>query len=596
MSSTILYKFRSGTNFEALSLPGTSARLLDVKKAIVAAKKLDQGSIEFDLAVKDATTNEDYTDESMLLPRGTRVVVQRLPAAKGQGFLARVARAQMTGFAGSAASGAAASGAAPDNFYTIDGRGQDEDEEFVSSTSVEDKELAALRAATEAAGTAVIPMTMARAGMRQTAIAGSGPPPPRFNNHGAGVRQQQQRPNADPELREQEKQLMPKKRATGIPRTFLNLSAAPDGTGDGDPNVPLLQPNVSGFKELLNRGGGLSELATGGRKDLDYALKLTSTTIPEYLLCAICHSVVRDAMMLPWDTEGRTTCDFCIRDALTKSGFRCPLTGQEGVSPDDLLPNHALRKAAQSFINEVMAKIEEIEELPDDDDLVGDEHGIEGKILDGETAEKGVLVSRRTAPVRANDEGLSGGDDLGFGGDVFAAAPNEQEEEVLVPKSKSVEPVANITEPKSDEVEDASAKEALMKTAVLVEKTDSSPKNVAQPEAEPSPAASRQRSPSESTTDTNPRREPHRRRGPPVGYQMGPAGGAGMDRSVANYGNNIINHHQSPTGMGARGFDGRFNDRSYHGGRGDRGGRFGGRGRYGDFPPQHQVRLPFVVC
>ena len=46
MSSTILYKFRSGTTFEALSLPGNNVRLLDIKKAIVTAKRLDQGSMD----------------------------------------------------------------------------------------------------------------------------------------------------------------------------------------------------------------------------------------------------------------------------------------------------------------------------------------------------------------------------------------------------------------------------------------------------------------------------------------------------------------------------------------------------------------------
>ncbi len=82
MASAILYKFRSGTTFEALPLPGSAARLFDVKKAIVLAKKLDQGSMEFDLSVRDATTNVEYTDDAMLLPRGARLVVQRLPVAR----------------------------------------------------------------------------------------------------------------------------------------------------------------------------------------------------------------------------------------------------------------------------------------------------------------------------------------------------------------------------------------------------------------------------------------------------------------------------------------------------------------------------------
>ena len=96
--ASILYKFRSATNFETLPLPGTQARLFDVKRAIVRAKKLDRTSaqgpgLEFDLSIRNANTNEEYTDESILLPRGTRVVVQRMPAARGHGLLARIARA-----------------------------------------------------------------------------------------------------------------------------------------------------------------------------------------------------------------------------------------------------------------------------------------------------------------------------------------------------------------------------------------------------------------------------------------------------------------------------------------------------------------------
>lgn len=598
MSSTILYKFRSGTTFEALSLPGTAARLIDIKKAIVAAKKLDQagGAIEFDLAVKDATTNEEYTDESMLLPRGTRVVVQRLPAAKGHGFLARLARSQFAGGPHGAVT-TTSSSVVPANFYTIDGRAQEEDDEFVSTTA-EEKELAALRAATETASTtAVAGMPRVSGGgggggmrhpaaFQRQAVAGSGPPQQRYQNNSALSTNIRQRPNADPELHEQEKQLMPKKRATGIPRTFLSLSAPQnaDGTGDGESNVPLLQPNITGFKQLIQRGGGLSELSAGTKKDLDYALKLTATTIPDYLLCAICHSVVRDAMILPWDTEGRTTCDFCIRDALNKSGFRCPLTGQEGVSPDDLLPNHALRKAAQSFINDVMAKIEEIEELPDDEEGTGDVLGAkEGQILEGETAEKGVLVSRKVVSTKKQNDDPFGGGDSGFGGDVFAVAYDEPKDEAPMEEEETKpdeEPEVQATA----EMDQEPTKEASASTTEFKEspKVDSNVSDGKQDMGTDPPVGSPlflQRSPSESTAaESGGRRDFHKRRGPPVGYQMGPAGTGAIDRSG---GPNAFasGSHQSP--MAGRGYGGGFQDRPFRDG-----GRYGGRGRFNGTPQQ----------
>lgn len=595
MSSTILYKFRSGATFEALPLPGSAARLFDVKKAIVQAKKLDQGSIEFDLKVIDATTNEEYSDESMLLPRGTRVVVQRLPAAKGHGFLARLARSQY----GMAPMQNAAPTSAPSNFYTIDSREHEEDEEFVSSA--EDKELAALRAATDTASSNIARSTGARATFRPQ-VAGSGGPPPNQQRPGQAGFQQRHRPNADPELRDQEKQLLPKKRATGIPRTFLNLSAPPatdakDGEGGG--SVPLLQPNAIGFEELVNRGGGQSENASGTKRDLDYALKLTASTIPEYLQCAICHSVVRDAMILPWDPEGRTTCDSCIRDALTQNAFRCPLTNQEGVSPDDLLPNHALRKAAEQFVKGVMEKMEEVEKQQEDDDVVDAEDDTDkaSGTFDADAGESGVLVSRRTSTLdrKKHDDDPFGGADDDFGGDVFAVETKKKaeppaEKDDVVPDSKPDKAEESVS-PKAPEPSAKSAEKAS-------EQKEPDAKSVEATRDETRPGRSRSRSPYRDDSSEQQGRRDRNRRGPPMGYAMGPAGGA-VSTPIDNASPRDSDY--SPRDGPGRG---RFDDRPYRGGGGggrynDRGrGRYGGRGRFDDYREERHedVSIPLNVC
>lgn len=579
MSSTILYKFRSGTTFEALPLPGSAARLFDVKKAIVQAKKLDQGSIEFDLSVRDASTNVEYTDESMLLPRGTRVVVQRLPAARGHGFLARLARSQYAGGAPPPSSGVTS--AAPDNFYTIESRGEEEDEEFVSSA--EDKELAALRAATDAAtATSSSAVVRSRAfGGRGGGPAGQGPPAQRGGPRGPPP----PRPNADPGLREQEKQ--PKKRATGIPRTFLNLNAPPatSAEGEGDANVPLLQPNAIGFEELKHRGGGQSENALSSKQNLDYALKLTATTIPEYLQCAICNSVVRDAMILPWDPEGRTTCEACIRDALTQNGFRCPLTGQEGVSPDDLLPNHALRKAAEQFIKGVMEKMEEVEKQQVEDDNPATEESGEGKgvsTLDADGAEKGVLVSRRASLIdrkKQEDDPFGGGDD-DFGGDVFAVEaeknPEEEVKEKEVPKAETKALAETKEEPTKKEDPEEPTKKESGDTNGHGASDDHRSRD-----RHRSVSPKRDRSPSESRSG----RRDNYRRGPPMGYTMGPAGGAASGPFERDDGR--VGRGRSPRNTARD--DGSY-DGGYHGGapRGGRGGRWNDRG--GRHPDRYDGR------
>mmetsp|Transcript_118570 Transcript_118570/g.242301 ORF Transcript_118570/g.242301 Transcript_118570/m.242301 type:complete len:782 (+) Transcript_118570:367-2712(+) len=673
MSSTILYKFRASSTFEALPLPGSAARLFDVKKAIVKANKLDVGSMEFDLAVRNADTNEEYADESMLLPRGTRIIVQRLPATRGQGFLARMARNEHGGGVGG---GHQQHQQHPNGYYTIDNRTREnEEEEFVDSSSGggarasesnDDKELAALRAVTsmQPDGPTMIGGRSAmmgghrggRGGPPQPAGMGGpqgGSKPPSFGNSGASSHHNGSsnnnnkqggtghfRPNADPELREQEKKLMPKKRATGIPRTFLNLSAPPqtDGNkegGEGDQQTPLLQPNKQGFKELVSRGGGQSESTAGTRKDLDYVLKLTSTTVPEHLLCAICNTVVKNAMLLPWDSEGRTVCETCIRDALTQNGFRCPLTGMDGVSPDDLIPNVGLRKAAEMFIKGVMEKVDEIEQQQVEETENTTEDAVENysekNVLDGEGAEKGVIVSKRMSSLssrkKADDDPFGGGDE-DFGGDVFAVEFKNETEETETPDQQTEREnadggtaAANEPEKKEDEGKwsngrdatdvvgngnssssktesgngnndstmrtdetnegvasrtDSSALQGSHNSDALSSRAEEKVQRHSQPASQP-PASSHMRF--------------HRRRGPPVGYAMGPAGGAVVSARVNknhHQSNNNNNNYQGSNSSSNNGQD--HNSNYQRGGRGG-GGRFspsgGGGGRHSSF---HQDR------
>jgi DWNN domain len=649
MSATILYKFRSGTTFEALPLPGSAARLLDIKKGIVLAKKLDQGSMDFDLSVKDASSGIDYVDDTLILPRGTRLIVQRLPAARGQGILAKIARSQMGGGPATATSAAAAASNVPADFYTIDGRGN-EDEEFVSSNLAqqsEERELAALRAATESGAAANSgglgrgsggaagggPRLAGGGGFRPNPTAGSGPPPPPPRGvGGAALLQQQQsryqtnRPNADPDLREQDFQ--PKKRATGIPRTFLSLSAptATDGGEGGGGGGPILQPNTIGFEELLNRGGGQSENAAGTKRDLDYAIKLTATTVPEYLQCAICHGVVRDAMMLPWDPEGRTTCEQCIRNALTESGFRCPLTHQEGVSPDDLLPNHALRKAAVQFVNDVMEKVKEIDRQADVEEIIEPESGSKSNLLQGDLHDKGVVLTRRASAaekrLKEEEDPFGGGDD-DFGGDVFAVEPDKPvevtdpdvvaSEKANAPQTKASVKIEEGTKaasagsnsaPKIKEESPAVKTEDMPSAAKPVAPTAMATNIKTEPVSEPQSTVANQ-------TQQSSRREPNRRRGPPVGYTMGPAGGAAItptisappppppppaikadpDRTTDAEDRDRSSRSRSSTAAGPPSHDGNGVE-----GGGDRGysGRYdahdpprGGRGRGGPPPPYH---------
>lgn len=602
MASTIQYKYRSGTHFETLPLPGSAARLFDVKRAIVKAKKLDaSGSLEFDLSIRNADTDEEYADESVLLPRGTRVVVERRPAAKGHGFLTRMARVD-AGMGGMpTALGAANLTAVPHSLYNIESRGDDQDE-FVSSITKqqqnnssmmnhdEEKELADLKAVTETANAVVSSATAG--GLRpggafrnNSRPPGGGPPQaggagganPQGRGGGGGAnsnyqgRSFHQRPNADPELREQENKLLPKKRATGIPRTFLNLkpgadSAKPsDGSDPSALETPMLQPNVLGFEELKSRGGGQSENASGTKLDLDYALKLTGMTIPEELQCGICHGVVKNAMLLLWDSEGPAVCESCIRDALAQNGFRCPLTGMEGVSPDDIHPNNTLRKSAERFINEVMEKMEEIDQQQVEEDVVqedttGAKPNGAASLLEGDRDDSGVIVSKKLAQSkrRKADDDPFGGDEDDFGGDVFAVeAEAKMDEDEEQPQQQQQQQRATEEKMQQDAKDAQVTDESTMMdehgTPNQENKTvnpDPHKHNESSNNNKNSNDSNKHRDGDDSTVDRNavpPHQDDHsgtperhdnvgrrdmRRRGPPVGYAMGPAGGAAVHATV----------------------------------------------------------------
>jgi len=609
--------------------------------------------LEFDLNVKNAMTDEEYDDENMLLPRGTRVVVQRLPAAKGQGLLARIARAD-AGMTSGVTMKYGNSTAADNGFYTIQS-GREDDEEFVDTNNhnhnhnppvaepvvedSEEKELAALKAVTDQAGSMYRPNTSLNRSAQPAkfAPAGSGAPPPTTNTFKAPTHQSfQSRPNADPELREQERlmarQEQPtKRRATGIPRTFLNIPPSTTINADGEEEGEgiKLQPNVIGFQALVNRGGGQSGSGKGAkRRDLDYALKLTATEIPEHLQCGICAQVVKNAMLIPWDMEGRTACEMCMRDGLANNAFRCPLTGQDGVSPDDLIANVGLRKAVIMFVKGVMEKMDAIVQQQEaDEEQEREKQAAEALAnnqkpseYEGDSLEKGVVVRKGMQ----NQKGRRQSDDFGdeFGGDVFDVEEEEEDEDQNAEEPEIEKPQVAVdgssknkasVDDKSNKLiagveknqavselkaENGNGEKATEKVMTNVEsQSNANSTNVAHTmdqdtrakgQAHPTPT----RHHDDDSSSTASRRELLKNRAPPAGYQMGPAGGAapgpGSPASRRDgYGRG--------GGRGGRGYhDNNFNNQ---GGRGDfqghqQGGRgdFQGRGRFQQYPPFDQGR------
>lgn len=343
--------------------------------------------------------------------------------------------------------------------------------------------------------------------------------------------------------------LLLQQRATGIPRTFLNFvdksskvegEGGIDGSGETSEGEPQsestirLQPNHLGFQQLLQRAGGKSSGANP-LIVLQNALTITATDIPDYLKCGICGNVVQNAMLLPWDREGRTACETCIRPALARNNFICPLTGTENVSPDELIPNFGLRKAAENFVAGVLEKLDQIEKEAQklaEGVAVTDNLSTHNENLFQKETKHGSLEEKKkrryTSQIKSDE--LGGEHHLDdFGGDVFdvdpkvedyhdnkeielrheidhSAAEEDNNDLTLAVDSKVRDEAANTVQATSN-VSTPGVENALDSLPLV---SSESERKLSFPQAEPTV---------ESTGQDN--YQTHR--GPPAGYAIGPA-------------------------------------------------------------------------
>lgn len=82
MSSAIFYRFRSQKNASRIFFDGTGITVFDLKKEIINENKLGDGT-GFELRLYHNDTEEEYADDTVVIPRSTSVVARRSPPSKG---------------------------------------------------------------------------------------------------------------------------------------------------------------------------------------------------------------------------------------------------------------------------------------------------------------------------------------------------------------------------------------------------------------------------------------------------------------------------------------------------------------------------------
>lgn len=80
---SVHYKFKSALEYDTVTFDGLHISVKDLKKAILHQKKIGKTS-DFDLQITNAQTKETYTDENVLIPKNTSLIVARVPLTQQQ--------------------------------------------------------------------------------------------------------------------------------------------------------------------------------------------------------------------------------------------------------------------------------------------------------------------------------------------------------------------------------------------------------------------------------------------------------------------------------------------------------------------------------
>ncbi|XP_053193953.1 E3 ubiquitin-protein ligase RBBP6-like isoform X2 [Scomber japonicus] len=324
------YKFSSKLSYDTVLFDGPHITLRDLKRQIMGREKLRAG--DCDLQITNAQTKEEYTDDEGLIPKGSSVIVRRIPIiATKSSSSSKNHNIERSDNQHHHASGA---------IKAMDDHNSSRALPFFSKmtnlahadVSEDDK----IKAMMNQSAYDTMSYTKKFGGVLPANYACY-----RCGNTGHHIRNCPTGgdKNAEAPLRI--------KKSTGIPRSFM---------------VEVDDPSIKGAM-LTNCGRYAipaidAEAYAIGKKEKppfvpqeQQKSETVEEPVPDELLCLICHDLLTDAVVIP--CCGNSYCDDCIRTALLDSEEHvCPTCGQSDVSPDTLIANKFLRQAVNNYKKE----------------------------------------------------------------------------------------------------------------------------------------------------------------------------------------------------------------------------------------------------
>ncbi|XP_019723930.1 E3 ubiquitin-protein ligase RBBP6-like isoform X2 [Hippocampus comes] len=326
----IHYKFSSKLSYATVVFDGPHITLTDLKERIMGREKLRAG--DCDLQITNAQTKEEYTDEEGLIPKGSSVIVRRVPNI-------RVSVKKTHNTERSAAHCHFASGAVKAMDDHSSSKTLPLFSKMVNLAAADVSEDDKIKVVMNQS--AYDPMTLSSYNKKLGGVLPANYTCFRCGNAGHHIRK-------CPSAGDKNFDAPPKiKKSTGIPRSFM---------------VEVDDPNIRGAM-LTNCGRfaipaiDAQAYAVGKKEKHPFLHQEESEPedenipVPEELQCLICRDLLVDSVVIP--CCGNSYCDDCIRTTLLDSEEHiCPTCHQSDVSPDTLIANKFLRQAVNNFKKE----------------------------------------------------------------------------------------------------------------------------------------------------------------------------------------------------------------------------------------------------
>ncbi|KAK7552485.1 DWNN domain-containing protein [Phyllosticta citricarpa] len=363
MSSSVFFKFKSSKEPQRITFDGTGISVFELKREIINATGLGDGT-DFDLSIYTDDTNEEYDDDTTIVPRSTTVLARRLPAARpGHGRAARYVSGKAPVTAKNSYRTEASSKPAIQAKPVTDGAAA------MNNAQTEEEKIAAMFAAgaenwEQQKARMADAKPVYRPGHRgRPHNVPEGEPPETYICHRCHVKGHwiQACPTNDDPNFENKPRI---KRTTGIPRSMLQTIEKPvaltnDGLTDETRQPSGVMVNAAGEYVIAKPDEAAwnkyqAKAQASAAQQLENASAGSKELQDRGLECSVDKRMFVDPMKTP--CCGMTYCNDCIENALINSDFVCPNCAKDDVFIDNLVPDEEVAAKIKAFEDEKAAE------------------------------------------------------------------------------------------------------------------------------------------------------------------------------------------------------------------------------------------------